>query len=112
MVRLPQHSPVGHEQEGLRPGIVVGRPPRLGQPRYPTLIIVPLTTARNQGWARQAPNLYPLLRGGNGGLPFDSLVLLDQVRAVDAGRVVRRIGSLDQAQYLDVHSALIEMFHP
>lgn len=112
VVRLPLHPPGGHEQEGFRPAIVVGWPARLGFPRYPMLIIAPLTTARGQGWASQSPDLYPMLQAGDGGLPVHSLVLMDQLRAVDAGRVVRRLGALDQVVYARLHRALTEVFRP
>ncbi len=37
LVALPRHFPLGHEQEGMRPSIVVGLPRRLGKPRYPNV---------------------------------------------------------------------------
>ena len=41
-VNLAQRIPTGHEQEGLRPVIVVGLPSLAGQPRYPVIVVVPL----------------------------------------------------------------------
>lgn len=42
LIALPSHDPKGHEQEGLRPAIVVGIP--RGPVRYPVVIVVPLTS--------------------------------------------------------------------
>jgi mRNA-degrading endonuclease toxin of MazEF toxin-antitoxin module len=42
LIALPSHDPSGHEQEGVRPAIVVGVPQ--GLVRYPVVVAVPLTT--------------------------------------------------------------------
>lgn len=93
VVALPTHVPPGREQQGYRPVIVAGLPGRVGTPRYPLFIGVPLTT-RMGGWARRSPVLYPLCRAGSGGLPRDSVALLDHLRSIDPQRVVRHVGTL------------------
>jgi len=65
-VDLPSYSR-GHEQTGIRPAIVVGLPILLGKPRYPMLVIVPMTTTTGP-WSGQSPDLYPPLQAGDGGL--------------------------------------------
>ena len=46
--RFPVHRPVGHEQEGLRPALVIGLPNRVGSPRFAMLLLAPMTTDRQQ----------------------------------------------------------------
>lgn len=55
MVNLPKHEPQGHEQEGLRPGIIVAVPS--GYLRYPIVLVVPVTS-QSGNWANQNPILY------------------------------------------------------
>ena len=102
-VSLPSHQPRGHEQEGKRPVIVVGVPK--GDVRYPVLLVVPLTTQIGQ-WANNNPRLYPQLKSGLGGLSQTSVALLDQVRSVDARRVISYLGSLTTEEYKPVQGRL------
>lgn len=96
MVALPSHTPPGHEQEGLRPVVVVGVPP---EPlRYPVVYVVPLTSQAG-GWAARNPTIYPAVPVGAGGLTLPSIALLDRARALDIGRVRRFLGTLSPEQY-------------
>ena len=52
MVDLPSYSR-GREQTGIRPAIVVGLPTLWGKPRYPMLVIVPMTTTSGS-WSTQS----------------------------------------------------------
>lgn len=106
VARLPQQVPNGREQEGYRPAVVVGLPQRAGTGRYPMLLVVPVTTHRGQPWASAAPGLYPVLTAGAGGLPADSVVLTDQLRALDADRVARHLNTLTTSEYAPIHTAL------
>jgi mRNA interferase MazF len=106
VVSLPEHHSQGHEQEDRRPAIVVGVPERLAAPRFQLVIIAPLTTDREQTWAIASPELYPRLTAGNGGLPQNSLVLLDQIRAIDLKRVARYLGTLTLEQYQPITNGL------
>ena len=110
VARLPAQNPSGHEQEGYRPAVVVGVPAQAGTPRIPMLIVAPLTTDRPQAWATAAPGLYPALTAGRGGLPADSIVLADQLRALDATRIVRQIGTLGTTEYAGIKQAIQAMF--
>ncbi|NJN48962.1 MAG: type II toxin-antitoxin system PemK/MazF family toxin [Alkalinema sp. RL_2_19] len=95
-IRLPSQSPQGHEQEGLRPAIVVGLPERAGKTRFPVVFVVPVTSDRGQDWANAAPLLYPRFSAGSGGLRSASIRLLDQLRCVDVRRIVDFRGSLSK----------------
>lgn len=102
--RFPVHNPHGHEQEGYRPAVVVGLPERLGPPRFKMVLVAPLTTDRGGAWSKSA--LYPRLAAGIGGLPNDSLVLLEQTRALGTDRMARYLGQLTEAQYGPVKQRL------
>lgn len=109
IVALLRLIPPGHEQEGQRPAIVVGLSEKVGPPRYPMIIAVPLTTEIG-AWAKRSPSLYPHLLAGTGGLPYPSIVMLDHLRGVDAQRVVRYLGSLSPKELALIQEGLKEMF--
>lgn len=107
---FPEHNPSGHEQEGPRPAVLVGLPTNAGRPRFPVLMLAPVTTFRGQAWVTAAPDLYPVLRAGAGGLRVDSVALVDQTRALDASRVSRYLGTLTPEGYAPVHAAVRLIF--
>ena len=98
-VNLPVHSPKGHEQEGRRPAVIVGV--LQGDVRYPVVVVVPLTTQFSD-WAKKSPVLYPIIQSGTAGLPQKSVVLCDQIRAVDIERIIGYLGSLNVDEYLPI----------
>lgn len=108
LVALATHTPAGHEQEGYRPAITVGIPERLGRLRFPMIVVAPLTTQDGE-WVTRNPDVYPRLRSGSGGLPQASVVLLDNLRGIDARRVVRYIGSLTSEEFAPVRVGLRRM---
>lgn len=108
-VTFPEHRPGGREQQGYRPAVVVGLPQKLGRPRFPVVVVVPLTSDSGQAWAIRAPGLYIRLPAGSGGLRSPSIALLDQVRCVDAGRLVRWFGALPRTLRHDLTDRLCRM---
>lgn len=102
--RFPAQDPQGREQEGYRPAVVVGLPELLGPPRFKMVLVVPLTTDRGGAWSRSA--LYPRLTAGAGGLPNDSLALLEQTRGLDTERVARYLGQLTAEQFVPLKQGL------
>ncbi|WP_350242322.1 type II toxin-antitoxin system PemK/MazF family toxin [Deinococcus sonorensis] len=110
MADFPEHDPSGHEQEGPRPAVLVGLPTNAGRPRFPVLMLAPVTTFRGQPWVTAAPDLYPVLSVGAGGLRVDSVALIDQTRALDASRVSRYLGTLTSGEYAPVHAAVRLIF--
>ena len=108
-VNLEKRVPGGREQEGVRPVVVVGVPAKLAKPRYPMLIIVPLTTDRNAKWSKVSPQLYPTIPAGTGGIQNDSLALLDQIRAIDVSRVVAKAGELSDSEIRPLQIALKQL---
>ena len=108
-VALPRHVPPGHEQHGPRPVIVIGLPERLGTPRFPMLLVVPITTQIGS-WAQDNPNLYPSLQAGEGGLSQPSVALLDQLRGIDRSRVGGFIGSRSEEAFAPIRDGIRRMF--
>lgn len=107
LVALPDQQPKGREQEGKRPALVVGIPP--GKVRYLLVLIAPLTTQVGE-WAKRNPAIYPKLAAGSGGLPQDSVVLLDQIRAIDARRMIAYLGTLTSEEYAPILAGLQQIF--
>jgi len=107
LVTFPEHDPHRHEQEGIRPALVLAVPTHA---RFPVLLTAPLTTDRAQPWVKAAPSLYVRLPQGSGGLPVDSVLLLDQARSLDAGRVRRLLGTLDPKTFSAVLAKWIALF--
>lgn len=99
IVKFPLHNPQGKEQEGIRPAVVIGIPQKVGNSRFPIILVAPMTTEKGQMWASSSPNLYPKLFEGQAGLPKASIILLDQIRAIDLKRVVRYLGTLKPVEY-------------
>jgi mRNA interferase MazF len=64
------------------------------------LIVAPLTTG-----SRPAHFRIPIVFAGKAGL-----VLLDQIRAIDRARLIKRLGSIEDEALSAVLSALQEMF--
>jgi mRNA interferase MazF len=43
LVDFPPQTPALHEQQGIRPAVVVGRPSNTGMIRFELVIVVPIT---------------------------------------------------------------------
>jgi mRNA interferase MazF len=102
-VTLPSHQPRRREQEGKRPVVIIGIP--RGSVRYPVILIAPPTTQIGD-WATDNPILYPRLEAGMGGISKASVVLLDQLRAIDVRRVVAYWGTLTEEQFQHLTAGL------
>jgi mRNA interferase MazF len=105
--RFPVHTPSGHEQEGLRPALVLGLPDKVARPRFSMVLLAPITTDRNQSWANSA--LYPKLSKAVTGLSSDSIVMLEQTRSLDAQRVGKYVSSLPSEVYETIASVLAQI---
>lgn len=112
IARFPTQNPQGREQEGIRPTLIIGVPQKLGIPRFPLIIVAPMTSDRNQSWAVISATLYPRLAAGEAGLPQNSIILLDQLRAIDLNRIVRYLGSLSSDRYRPIFNNLQTMLLP
>ena len=75
---------VGREIQKTRPCVVVS-PPEINE-HLSVMLVAPLTSG-----SRPAPFRVATTFGGKAGL-----MLLDQVRAVDSGRLVKKVGQIDR----------------
>lgn len=101
---FPQNKPQGHEQEGIRPGIVVVPPQE--NTRYPIVVAIPLTTQDGE-WTKNH-KLYVKISAGEGNLPNDSIALIDQERAIDVNRIKSYIGKLNENIYNNIKKLLLD----
>jgi len=91
---------VGSEIKKTRPCLIVS-PDEMNR-HIRTVIIAPMTTK-----GRQYPTRVPCRFQGKAGQ-----VVLDQIRTVDAARLVRKLGRLDANTGVKVLAVLGEMFAP
>jgi len=91
---------VGSEIQKTRPAVVISPPEMHDHLR--TAIIAPMTTG-----SRPAPFRIEITFQGKTGL-----ILLDQVRAVDKTRLVRRLGAVERTTLETTLSTLHSVFEP
>ena len=92
---------VGAEIRKTRPAVVVQNNP--ANRRSPITIVAAVTSQFEEP-------LYPTevpVRAPEGGLTGDSVLLLNQIRYVDKGRLVRRLGALKTETMKEIDRALL-----
>ena len=92
---------LGAEIRKTRPALVLQNDPAN---RFSPITIVAAVTSRVE------PDLYPtevLVKAPEGGLPVDSVVLLNQIRSMDRQRLIRRLGKLSRETMRSVDRALM-----
>ena len=89
---------LGHEIKKSRPALIVQND--LGNRFSPMTIIAPLTS---QNLERLSP-VEVLVTGS--GLDKDSKIIMDQIRAIDKQRLVKRLGKIDDETIVHVDDAL------
>jgi len=100
-VWLADLSPTkGTEQTGIRPVPIVQTD--RANPYSPHTIIVPFTTRIRQ---KLLPS-HVLVPAGEEGLKHDSVVLCEQIRVIDKGRLITRLGELSEEKMREVNEAL------
>jgi mRNA interferase MazF len=90
----------GHEQQGVRPCVVITDPEVIQDQRFPMVCIVPITKTPGEG------ALYPSLNPGRSGLRVRSYALVDQVRSVDKRRITRAYGQVDETELQAIEEGL------
>jgi mRNA interferase MazF len=90
----------GHEQQAIRPCVVVTDTEVLQDQRFPMLCVVPITRTPGEG------ALYPALSPGQSGLRAQSYALVDQVRSLDKRRVTRVFGRISQEEMSTIEEGL------
>jgi mRNA interferase MazF len=101
---LPTRDPQGREMEGLHPAVVLA----VINARLDLAWIAPITSDRGYGWIEAHPDLYLRLPAGTGGLPHDSVLLLDQIQAIDLTRLRRAFGILPTSLLNAVRKSLAQ----
>ena len=91
---------LGHEQQGVRPCVIVSSPESTASQKYPMVCVVPITSTGGQG------ALYPVLEPGSSGLRNRSYGLVDQLRSLDKHRVRKFFGSISPAELAAIDDGL------
>lgn len=94
------HPTVGHEQDGLRPCVVVSDEIVATDQRFPLICVIPVTGTPGSG------ALYPSLTPGPSGLRKQSYALIDHVRSIDKQRVVQIHGVLTEGELAAIDRGL------
>ena len=93
---------IGSEQCGKsRPGLVVSPDALNGV--FRGIIVLPITDAQH---LKQSELGLTFLPAGEGGLNKDSLAIAFQVRMIDKGRVIRRLGNISKEFMLEITDSL------
>lgn len=100
VVAVELNPTVGHEQQGLRPCVVVSDQDVIGNQRFPLVCVVPVTGAPGEGL------LYPSLAPGQSGLAKKSFALIDHLRSVDKRRIRRVFGELSREEIAAIDEGL------
>jgi mRNA interferase MazF len=85
--------PVGSEQGGSRPAIVVSNDGFNGA--FPVVTVVPLT--KREGKKRKIYPFEIVIPAGLAGNPVESIIMPYQIRTVDKARLLERLGRLEDA---------------
>lgn len=94
---------VGSEQDGERPVVVVQN--NLANKHSPTIIVVPITTVLKR---MELPTHIPISK--NRFLKKDSMILVEQIRAIDKKRLKAYLGHLKPEQMKLVDNAIVNIF--
>ncbi len=91
---------IGHEIKKSRPGVIIQND--IGN-KYSTITIIAPITSQN------IENIYPievLLKKENSGLEKESKVLLNQIRAIDKVRLIKKLGILNNEIMIKIDDAI------
>ena len=94
---------VGSEQDGERPVVVVQN--NLANKHSPTIIVAPITTVLKR---MELPTHIPISK--NRFLKKDSMILVEQIRAIDKKRLKAYLGHLKPEQMKLVNNAIVNVF--
>jgi len=105
VVRVNLDPTIGHEQQGLRPCVVVSALVAAAHQRFPMLVIVPITGTSHPGPLYPALDATPQSR-----LTKPSYALVDHVRAVDKRRAVKLLGRISTGELRAIDQGLQLLF--
>ena len=90
---------VGSEQSGVRPVLAVQN--NVGNRYSPTIIVAPMTSKAKK---MEQPTHVEI--GEQFGLNESSVILLEQIRTIDRGRIISYVGHVDGLTMASVNRAL------
>lgn len=93
---------VGSEQTGVRPVVILQND--IGNEHSPTVIVAPITSKVS---SKSKIPTHVFIKGYNKRLKQNSLILTEQIRAIDKKRLKYYIGALDAGELRTVDKALI-----
>ncbi len=93
---------VGSEQTGVRPVVILQN--NIGNEYSPTVIIAPITSKVN---SKSKIPTHVLIKADKNKLKHNSLILTEQIRAIDKTRLKYYIGNIDVDELKDVDKAII-----
>lgn len=93
---------VGSEQTGVRPVVILQN--NIGNEFSPTVIIAPITSKVN---SKSKIPTHVFIKGCKNRLKQNSIILTEQIRAIDKMRLKYYIGALDAGELRTVDKALI-----
>lgn len=97
-----EEQPIGSEQAGIRPVVILQN--NLGNSYSPTIIIAPITSKVTvKAKLPTHVELQPIKKR----LPKKSIILVEQIRAIDKSRLKNYIGTLNITELKAVDRALI-----
>jgi mRNA interferase MazF len=99
----PPPGGTGHEQAGLRPGILVSID---ASPVHHMITIIPLTS---NGKAERFPNTLPIEPSQANGLKTRSIALIFQLTSIDQSRIRNGIGRIDPDCQVNIDLILRKM---
>lgn len=95
-------SPVkGSEQGGIRPVLIIQN--NKGNQYSPCTIVAVITT---RGTKAKLPTHYWLKNVAMAGLPFESMVELEQIRTIDKSRLSQHVGTVSASDMKEIDACL------
>jgi mRNA interferase MazF len=91
----------GHEQDGRRPALIVQSSLSLGATSV--VMIVPFTSKLS---ALRFPHTVRVATTPSNGLSCESVALVLQLRAIDAGRIQKTLGTIDNSDLVKIESEM------
>lgn len=94
----------GFEIGGIRPVLVISN--KINNQFTPTVLVVPISSVSSR---RKILPTHIRIEAGQGGLERDSIILMEQIKAIDKSRLEQKVGSLPEGKYNEIQQSLISV---
>jgi mRNA interferase MazF len=98
------HPRSGSEQSGRRPAIIISNDAFQENPKWRSIIVIPLSTSENQ--MKRGPTAV-FLKKGSANLTESSVALCHQITTIDRSKVTARIGTLSSLQLKEIEQGIL-----